>query len=255
MAGEEEVKEEEVKEEEVVAEETEEEVQEESLEDKIARLQAENDALAKEKKEYHEEKSRLGRRTREAEERQLAFEQKLREIESRMANASGSNQTIEEDIDSIISDPVRFKSYIKRIADEEINTRVQSESAREKQYAEEYHKEIMKLKEDEGMDDNTFEKVDKLLETRFKDYHTGDGKVDASMNFLKAAKEYYKSGDVESRKPLNLKKDKATGAGVGGPTTVSKSKGAGKALSDADRELARKLGRSEEWAKEALYGS
>jgi len=222
--------------------------QEESLEDKVARLESEKEALAQREKTLLDERTIFGRRTKEAEDRQIAFERKLAEMESSIKNATYRRESVDFNGEDI-TDPEVLRRLIREEADERIASRIRSDDENQKLYTQDYLREIRALESD--LDPELSSVIDKNLEA-IKEYHTGNPKMDAKINFLEAKALALDSMVRETRKPVKLKQDSVQGAGVGGKGNSDTGKQKAVKLGEEEKKLLSKLGKDDKWASKVL---
>lgn len=259
MSGEEEVKDE------VVQEGQEEEVKaEETVEDKLARLEAENAEYLKEKEDWQkrekilsDERANLGRRNKaEADAQMLNMQQQLSQLQSQITGANNQADLKTRISNTDLSDPDAMLNLITdvstQIADQRINNTISTQSEREKTYQTDYERTIDEM--GRNLDPALYAEIRAKLETRTGgEYcHTGIGAQDAMTNFQEARADVFEERVTNGAKPLNLKKDTVSGAGVGGKGTIEETRKKSVKLSPEVEKLAASLGRDKEWAQKAL---
>ncbi len=189
----------------------------ETPEQEIERLKAEKAKLEEDKQKHNQEKSHLG----------VKFQELVRNQELSV----GTINNMKSEIDSLKA-PKEDENYLDmndpktrdRWFDKRVNDRINSDNTAQKEYSNQYDRDIRKLVEDEGMDAEEKEAVYAKLKTQ-KDNVFNDPTRDAGHNLREAQRLYYKeklSGSVT--KNLNLKKDKPVGTGVGGGGTQEGTK-------------------------------
>ena len=211
MAGEEEVKPE-VEEE---VEKKEEEKKEETPEEKMARLETENAQFIEDKKSMMNEHSQLGRRNKELLERQDSTDARLADLIANM------NTTKPEDPEyRDLSNPGEFKKAFR----EEASKMMSEQDRLDKEFSNRYDKDVDKVLDERGVEAEEREFIMNGLEKQKKNMFD-DTRLSAEVNIDKVSNTYWKEkANGATSKTLNLKRDKAVSAGVGGQGTIEPTK-------------------------------
>lgn len=214
MFGDEEVKEE-VEEEVVEEEEKGKEEKEETAEEKIQRLETQNAEFIEKEKNMLNEHSQLGRRNKELLDRQDNSDKRLNEL---IRNMNQPKEVNENYIN--MDDPAERSKWFKQEA-----MGLMSEQDREqKEFSDQYDKDVDKILKERETDAEEYEYIKGALETQKRNI-VDDTKLSAELNIDKVSTKYWKEkASGATNKTLNLKRDTAKGAGVGGSGTVEPTK-------------------------------
>ncbi len=190
---------------------------EETPEQEIERLKAEKVKWEEDRQKFNQEKSHLG----------VKFQELVRNQEL----SAGTISNMKSEIDSLKApkqDPefrdLNDPAVADRWFEDKVNQRINKDNTAQKEYSNQYDRDIRKLVEDEGMDAEEKEAVYAKLETQ-KDNVFNDSARDAEHNLREAQRLYYKEKlSGSATKNLNLKKEKPVGTGVGGGGTQEGTK-------------------------------
>ncbi len=212
MLADEEVKDE-VEEEVELEEEEKKEV--ETPEEKMQRLETQNAEFIEKEKSMMNEHSQLGRRNKELLDRQDKADARLAEL------AANMNKPKQEDAGfRDLNDPAEANKWF----DEKVNERMAKDDREQKEYSTQYDKDVDKLLDERGVDAEEREFIMSGLEKQKKNMFD-DTRLSAEVNIDKVSNTYWKEKATgATNKTLNLKRDTAKGAGVGGTGTAEPTK-------------------------------
>ena len=194
---------------------------EETPEQKIERLEGEKAKLEEDKQKHNQEKSHLG----------VKFQELVRNQEL----SAGTISNMKTEIDSLKA-PKEDENFLDmndpktrdRWFDQRVNDRINNDNKEQRQYTNQYEREVKKLEDEEkmnGVDAEERDGVHKILEGEQKENKFNEPIEDAKYNYEKAQRLYYKEKlSGSTTKNLNLKKEKPVGTGVGGGGTQEGTK-------------------------------
>lgn len=187
-------------------------------------------------------RSELGRKVKTLEGTVMGLVSKLDILIEQTAKKEEPEEDDDDD-DSIPQTRQELQEYINKT----LNKRDKETSSKEEAYNTDYIATINGYKENED-----FGEICQLLEQKYNVRRSNDGKLDAKLNFLEAATQFYKTKSGAKGNPLKGKdNDLPLGKGSAGDNDVEQEEEM-PTLDAAAREYVQRVGLSEDTVKRAM---